>query len=127
MRHLLDTHVLLWYFNDSDELPDSIAEVMEDALVSKFISVASLWEFTIKHSLGKLDFADGVEMFWTMVIANGITVMQISKEHLNVLERLPLLHRDPFDRLLLATTIAEAMTILTSDKNIHQYDVSWAW
>jgi len=63
MRYLLDTHTLLWYFDDSPNLPDSIAAIIENLDIQKFVSIASLWEFTIKHSLGKLRFEGGVTEF----------------------------------------------------------------
>jgi len=127
MRYLLDTHTLLWFFDDSPELPASITETIEDNDVHKYISVASLWEFTIKHSMGKIEFEGGIKAFWYMAIANNITVLQVNESHLSVLEHLPLLHRDPFDRLITASAMAEDMTILTADSNIQQYNVRWVW
>jgi PIN domain nuclease of toxin-antitoxin system len=127
MRYLLDTHTLLWYFDDSAKLPDSVAEIIENADTQKFVSIASMWEFAIKHNLGKLRFEGGISTFWDMISANGVSIFQIGEQHLAGLGRLPFLHRDPFDRLLIATAIAENMTILSADENIHQYDVRWAW
>ena len=127
MRYLLDTHTLLWFYNDSPELPALIAGTIEDYNAKKFISIASFWEFTIKRSLGKLDFEGGIEAFWKMATTNKFTILQINESCLSILEQLPLLHRDPFDRILVATAIAEGMTILTADTNFRQYDVMWAW
>ena len=127
MRYLIDTHTLLWYFDDSPALPDAITETIENANTRKYMSVASLWEFTIKHSLGKLAFEGGIDAFWNMAVANKLNILQVNGSHLSVLEKLPLLHRDPFDRLIVATAIAEAMTVLTADQNIRRYDVMWAW
>ena len=127
MRCLLDTRTLLWYFDDSPDLPASIAEIIENVNVQKYVSVASLWEFTIKRSLGKLDFEGGIETFWKMVVSNKYSILQINKPYLAELEKLPFLHRDPFDRLLIATAITEDMTILTADNSIRQYDVKWTW
>jgi len=127
MRYLLDTHTLLWYFDDSPNLPALVAELIESFNVQKYVSVASLWEFTIKRSLGKLDFEGGVETFWEMIVSNKFNILQITEPYLSELEKLPFLHRDPFDRLLIATAITEDMTILTADNSIHQYDVMWTW
>jgi len=127
VRYLLDTHTLLWYFEDSPKLPDSIAAVIEKIDAHKSISAASLWEFTIKHSLGKLHFEGGIAAFYKMVTANGFTILHISEPYLNRLSLLPFLHRDPFDRLIIATAIVEDMTVLTVDESIQQYDVKWAW
>ena len=127
MKFLLDTHTLLWFFDDSPSLPDSIAAIIENSDAQKFISVASLWEFAIKHSLGKLRFEGGITAFWKMATANGFTILQIREPYLSRLRHLPFLHRDPFDRLMIASAIVEDMTILTADENIQQYDVKWAW
>ena len=127
MRYLLDTHTLIWFFDDSPNLPDSVATIIENVGVQKFVSIASLWEFTIKHNLGKLDFEGGITELWKMIDMNGFTIMQISEPCLSILDNLPFLHRDPFDRLLIAAAIAEDMTILTKDDNIHQYNVKWVW
>lgn len=127
MRYLLDTHALLWFFEDSPRLPDYIATVIEDAEAQKFICAVSLWEFTIKHSLGKLDFDGGVAAFWNMALCNGVTILPIVRPYLDALELLPFLHRDPFDRLIIATAITENMTILTADDDIQQYNVVWYW
>jgi len=127
MKRLLDTHILLWYFDDSDRLPDSIAAEIERTDTQNFVSVASLWEFAIKHSTGKLRFEGGISTFWKMVIANEFGILQINEPYLIKLSTLPFLHRDPFDRLLVATAIVEDMTILTADESIHQYDVKCVW
>jgi PIN domain nuclease of toxin-antitoxin system len=127
MKYLLDTHTLLWYFDDSSKLPDSIATTIEDMDAQKFISIASLWEFTIKYNLGKLRFEGGISTLWKMATANGFSVLHINEPYLIKLGSLPFLHRDPFDRLLIATAAVEDMTILTTDENIRKYDVRWLW
>jgi PIN domain nuclease of toxin-antitoxin system len=127
MRRLLDTHTLLWYFEDSDRLPDSIAAEIESAETHGFVSVASLWEFAIKHSMGKLHFDGGISAFWKMVTANEFGILQINEPYLIKLSGLPFLHRDPFDRLLVATAMVEDMAILTADESIRQYDVKCVW
>jgi len=127
MSRLLDTHTLLWYFDDSDRLPDSIAAEIENADTQKFVSVASLWEFAIKHSTGKLHFDGGISAFWKMTTVNKFRILQINEPYLIKLSSLPFLHRDPFDRLLVATAMVEDMTILTADESIRQYDVKCVW
>ena len=68
MRYLLDTHTFLWYFNDSDKLSETADNIFEDANVRKYVSVASLWEFAIKYSSGKLQFDGGLPLLWEMLI-----------------------------------------------------------
>jgi PIN domain nuclease of toxin-antitoxin system len=123
MKYLLDTHALLWYFADSPELTESAAKIIEDTDVQKFVSVASLWEFTIKHSLNKLHFDGGISALYEMVVANRFSILQISETHLKQLDSLPFIHRDPFDRLIVATALADGLVIVTADENIHKYGV----
>jgi PIN domain nuclease of toxin-antitoxin system len=87
----------------------------------------SLWEFSIKYDKGKLQFDGGVTRLWEMVTKNGFTILPISLPHLAGTNQLPSIHRDPFDRLLIATARAEDMTILTADEQIKRYDVLSLW
>ena len=127
MKYLLDTHTLLWYFEDSPKLPGAVAVIIENTQTPKYISVASMWEFTIKRSLGKLDFDGGVDAFWRMSEENGFFVLPIAKSYLVASANLPFLHRDPFDRLLVATAIVENLTILSADDNIRKYGIKCVW
>jgi PIN domain nuclease of toxin-antitoxin system len=129
MRHLLDTHTILWFFDDSEKLPDQAADIIKGKQPSDGIavSIASLWEFTIKHSLGKLRFDGGVTNLRAMIEANGWDVLPITQSHLKALSGLPYLHRDPFDRLLVAAALSDGLTLVTADENIHAYDVPWVW
>jgi len=127
MRYLFDTHAMLWYFEDSPKLSESVVSIIEDPAIQKCVSVASLWEFSIKYSMNKLKFEGGSTALWEMVLGNGFPVIPIGEPHLNGLIRLPFIHRDPFDRLLVATAKAESLCILTADENIHKYDVQSVW
>jgi PIN domain nuclease of toxin-antitoxin system len=127
MRYLLDTHALLWYLEDSEKLSETAAAVIEDADAQKSVSVASLWEFSIKYSIGKLRFEGGLDALWIMATKDHFTILPVLQPHLSELIDLPFLHRDPFDRLLIAAAIAEDLIILTADESIHQYDILWTW
>jgi len=128
MRYLLDTHTFLWYFWDSKDLSEYASEIIENNTVEKYVSIASLWEFSIKYSMGKLTFDGGLTQLWEMLLQNGFIILPITRSQLETLiAELPLHHRDPFDRLIIATAKAEDMTIVTIDENIHKYDVPWVW
>ena len=127
MRYLLDTHALLWFLEGSPRLPDPVAAIIEGADTQKAVSVASLWEATIKISLGKLQVEGGIEDLWEAIVANGFTILPIQEPYLTKLAQLPFIHRDPFDRLLIATALAEGLTLITSDQDIRKYDMQWAW
>jgi len=130
LRYLLDTHVLLWAANAERHSQISInaGNVLRNTSHELFISKVSLWEISIKFSLGKLpNLQNGTDELFGFATNNGIRFFNIEQRHLKMLESLPFVHRDPFDRLLVATALAEDMTLLTSDENIHRYDVRWDW
>jgi PIN domain nuclease of toxin-antitoxin system len=125
MDYLLDTHAVLWFFNGNNEfLPDSARGIIEAPQHIKYVSMASVWEVGIKISIGKLEFPENTKGFIYQIKRHGFILLPISENYIIETETLPLLHRDPFDRLLVATAIAEQMTLVTADKNIARYDVS---
>ncbi|MCA6598237.1 MAG: type II toxin-antitoxin system VapC family toxin [Pseudanabaena sp. M046S1SP1A06QC] len=127
MKIILDTHTFLWFINDSPELSNSAAELIESD-VDLWISIASLWEISIKVNLNKLDLPDDYEKFIPHQIAiNNIEILPVNLQHLIVLTKLPLHHRDPFDRLLIAQVIAEEVPIISIDKKFDLYEVNRQW
>ena len=127
MRYLLDTHVVIWYYNASSELPQKIRELIHDPETSIYISSVSLWEIAIKTNLGKLDLPFPFDELLDIIKNRDFDILQIEDEYLRGLFALPFIHKDPFDRLLISTAIAENLTIITIDENIQKYDVSWIW
>jgi PIN domain nuclease of toxin-antitoxin system len=125
--YLLDTHAAIWFFNGDDSLSKTANSIIRDLSNDVFISIASAWELAIKIGIGKLNFAGKVAGFVHLAEENEITIMPITPSHLATLEILPMIHRDPFDRLLVATAIYEHMTLITADENIARYDVSHVW
>ena len=127
MRYLLDTHTFLWSCDDSDKLSHTARKIINSMDEQKYISVASIWEFSIKYSTGKLIFEGGLSRLYEIVLQYNLTILPIRKSYLTYLIDLPFIHRDPFDRLLIATAIADCITILTADENIHKYDAPSIW
>jgi PIN domain nuclease of toxin-antitoxin system len=127
MRYLLDTHVFLWYFEDSDKLSEVAANIVEDDTSLKHVSIASLWEFSIKCSMGKLWFDGGLSHLWEIITQNGFVILPIAQPYLTSIIRLPFHHRDPFDRLLVATAKVEGMALVSADSNMELYDVKRVW
>jgi PIN domain nuclease of toxin-antitoxin system len=126
-RYLLDTHAALWFFNGDNTLPETVRRIIEGDSGYVYMSVASAWETAIKIGLGKLGFPGNSAGFVRSAQANGIIILPIETDHLAALERLPWIHRDPFDRLLIAVAQTERMTLLTADENIARYDVPYIW
>ena len=127
-RVLVDTHAFLWFVFDDPRLSNAAAEVLSDQGVRKLISIASLWEITVKVQLGKLGLGMSLEAFLAeLVVGRELDVVPIELEHLLVYGELPLLHRDPFDRLLVAQSKALDVPVLTADPSFAQYGVKVSW
>ena len=120
MSLLLDTHVVLWWLADDPGLPDEIKDRIDHEPDVR-VSAATIWEIAIKQALGKIsapaDLADHVR-------DSGIRELPMSFSHAAAAGRLPLIHRDPFDRMLVAQAQCEALTLVTRDPHCQQYDVA---
>lgn len=122
MMYLLDTHVLLWYFMGSDELGDNAKQIIETKPC--FYSPATLWEIAIKQSRKKLDLQISIPALEEKFLQAGFSKLQITSHQLEKIKTLDEIHKDPFDRLLIAQAQQDSMTILTGDRFIKMYDVS---
>jgi len=127
MKYLLDTHVILWIAENSPLLTEKVKEVILDKNSEKYVSIASVWEVAIKLGTHKLDIGGGLSEFFHMIDDNGFFSLSLEREYLQLIPNLPNHHKDPFDRLLVATAIVENMILITMDKNIHGYDVNCLW
>jgi PIN domain nuclease of toxin-antitoxin system len=128
MKLLLDAHTLLWFIGNDSQLSAVAREHIEDPAHEKFASAASLWEIALKLSLGKLKLPRPFgEVFPQQLELNGFELLPISCAHLDQLAGLPLHHRDPFDRLLIAQSLADGMTIITRDTAFSQYPAKIMW
>jgi len=120
VRLLLDTHVLLWWLADDPALGEHGRELISTPENLIFFSAASVWEIRIKQGIGKLDLpADFAEA----LAGQAFEPLAVNVAHAHAVRELPLLHRDPFDRVLIAQARLERLTILTRDQVIAQYDV----
>ena len=120
MRYLLDTHALLWALGEPTALSPQTRDIIADPTNLIFVSVASLWECAIKASIGKLDLPDD---FFDAINETGYEVLPIQITHLTRYRSLPMHHRDPFDRILVAQAQAEALTLITRDPEIAKYQI----
>jgi len=128
LKLLIDTHAALWLFNEHENLPASVKEHLLNEANELYISIASAWEIAIKHSLGKLlEFNGGVKRFLLAVRDYPIELITVLPQHVEKVEELPYIHRDPFDRIIIATAMCENMSIITSDENIRCYNVKCVW
>jgi PIN domain nuclease of toxin-antitoxin system len=131
MDFILDTHALLWYAEGNKRLSKRARDMIDDASNKRLVSMASLWEIAIKHSIGKLTLTPSYQHVVEGVIAaNRFHVLAIARTHLVRVARLdfpPNGHRDPFDRLLVAQSLAEDVPIVSRDGAFGAYDVEVVW
>ncbi len=124
MRLLIDSHAFLWWGEDSPALGSAARSAIADPVNEALISVAALWELTIKASSGKLTLPADLE---TMAATLGFSVLSINFMHLRRLGLLPRVHRDPFDRMMIAQALAEGIPIITGDRAFAAYGVQTVW
>jgi len=127
MDLLLDTHTLIWFLNGDEKLPDNVRDAIENPNNSKIVSIASIWEISIKISLDKFRFPNGFKRFLEMIDENGFELLPVTFEHAIIVSTLEFIHRDPFDRLLIAQCKNESLTIATKDENIRKYNIETIW
>ena len=128
MNILVDTQAIIWYAENNLALGKNARQAMDDASNTCYVSMASFWEMSIKINLGKLNVKGlSLDEFMQEVEENGFSVLEISKAHIIKNGSLPLHHRDPFDRLIIAQASVEEWYIITSDDAFDAYEVRRIW
>lgn len=121
MNLLLDTHILLWAAGAPERLSPEAVALIESEVNNLHFSAASLWEITIKNDLGRPDFQVDPHLFRRGLIENGYSELPITSQHVLDLSHLPTIHKDPFDRILVAQAEHEGFLLLTTDEKLVQY------
>ena len=122
---LLDTHTFIWYLTDNPRLSAHVKLLIEDENNEKLVSIASIWEMAIKHSIGRLNFSlPFMEFVRQQLTVSNIGLLEINLQHIEVVASLPLHHRDPFDRLIIAQSMAEQIPILSVDAIFDAYAIA---
>ncbi|MBU4317141.1 MAG: type II toxin-antitoxin system VapC family toxin [Proteobacteria bacterium] len=124
MKLLLDTHILLWAAGQPEKLSESTRNLISNSENQIFFSAASIWEIIIKLGLGREDFKVDPHRLRKMLVVNGYTELPVCAEHALKVNSMPRIHKDPFDRILLAQARVEGMVLLTCDKQVSQYQES---
>ena len=127
MKYLLDTHVVLWVAGNSPLLSEKAKAVILDKSSEMYVSIVSAWEVAIKLGTSKLSLKGGLSEFFRMIDDNGFATLAVERDYLLQLQNLPYFHKDPFDRLIIATAAIEGMTMITNDENIQMYNTPWLW
>ena len=117
-KYLLDTHIFLWWMSDAEQLSKEVLDTISDTSNQIYISAASIWEIAIKEALGKLKVDADLN---SAIEANGFIELKISTACANATKKLEPIHRDPFDRILIAQALQGDMTLITVDRFIVKY------
>ncbi len=128
MRLLLDTHAFLWFIEGDPNLSSTARSLIEDEENQRFLSTASLWEMSIKVSIGKLTLTMSfTDLLVQHIYGNAIELLSIQASHLDELTKLPFHHKDSFDRLIIAQAIAEKIAVISQDDLFANYPVTLQW
>jgi len=128
LQLLFDTHALIWWLTDSSRLPEAVRRAIFDPSNEILISAATAWEITTKHRLGKLPGSDPIAADFTAVVARqGFEQLPITVEDAARAGAMPGLHRDPFDRILIAQALARNLVLLSSESLFDRYGVRRLW
>lgn len=124
MRLLLDTHLLLWAAEGSERLSRAARTLLNDSQNVLMFSAVSLWEVAIKQSIGRSDFEADARLLRRGLLDNGYDELVLTSAHAVALDGLPPLHKDPFDRMLVAQAQVEGITLVTSDATLARYPIA---
>jgi len=126
-KYLIDTHVLIWVAENSSNLSVEAKRIILDKTNPIYVSVCSFWEIAIKLGTGKIKIDGGLSEIERLSDENEFILLPIKREHFHLLPNMPFHHKDPFDRLLIASAITEDMTLITDDDNIKKYNSKVLW
>jgi PIN domain nuclease of toxin-antitoxin system len=128
MKYLLDTCTFIWFVSNSPELNITAKNIIEDEYSEIFLSIISIWEMSIKNSIGKLEFTKPFEEFiQSQIELNEIEILELSQEHIFKVNVLPFHHKDPFDRLIISQSIVENLPVISVDLEFGKYPIKLIW
>lgn len=123
--YLIDTHVIIWTLYNPEELPQKVKDILDNEQC--FFSIASLWEMAIKIGLKKININQSIREIADSLFKSGIEMRSITPEDCDIVKEFPAIHKDPFDRIIIAQALESNLTIVTKDGLIPQYDVNTVW
>ena len=125
MRLLLDTHALIWFLIDRKRIPERLMATLIDPAKVVYVSAVAVWEATIKVGIGKLSLP--LDELEATIVKSGFSELPVTSAHALDVRHLPLIHRDPFDRLLVAQARHEGFTLVTRDPTVRRYPIDTLW
>ena len=128
MKYLLDTHAFLWFISEDERLSNHVCDIIRKRDNEIYFSAGSAWEIAIKTGLGRLSIQGELEHFLIdQLSVNQMLALPITLSHAACTRQLPAIHKDPFDRILIAQSILEKMSLITRDRIMKEYDVTVVW
>ncbi|MEM1253827.1 MAG: type II toxin-antitoxin system VapC family toxin [Cyanobacteria bacterium P01_H01_bin.21] len=128
MKLLLDTHTFIWWDSQSSKIPASALDLLKNPEHSLLLSLVSIWEIQIKAHLGKLELQQPLlDIIQRQESQNGVVILPITLAHIIELDQLPWHHKDPFDRLLIAQSRVESVTLVSKDQTFEKYNCQILW
>lgn len=125
--YLLDTHTLLWMQDNHPSLSTNSIEILTNAENNLYVSIVSFWEISIKQSLNKLELSYNLDDLNLACKESRVSILPISINELSILQKLPFIHRDPFDRLIIATAISLNYILISRDAYFDKYEIKVVW
>ncbi len=127
MNLLIDTHALIWFITDNDKLPLKTKQIIENKENNCFVSIATYWEIGIKNSIGRLDLKSDLVTIFQIIEETGFETLPITTNQILRNANLEFHHQDAFDRIIIAQSLTEKMTIITKDSQFENYNVPIIW
>ncbi|WP_373518109.1 type II toxin-antitoxin system VapC family toxin [Pricia sp.] len=127
MKLLLDTHAVIWLITGDERLPKRTKAIIENKDNTSFVSIASLWEMGIKHSLGKLNLKTGLSEIFDLIDESGLNLLSITPSHILTNTTLDFHNKDPFDRLIISQAQCEGFTVDSKDGLFKNYKIKLLW
>ena len=125
MRLLLDTHALVWFLIDRKRIPARLLAILVDPVQVVYVSAIAVWEATVKAGIGKLSLP--LDELEAIIVESGFSELPVTFAHALEVRHLPLIHRDPFDRLLVAQARHDGLTLVTRDPTVRRYPIDTLW
>jgi PIN domain nuclease of toxin-antitoxin system len=126
-QNLLDTHTIIWFIDGSKEISRVARQEIESENAANFVSIASLWEMAIKISLGKLELKTPFNQINIKLAENGFAILPVTFEDTLIVSALPFHHRDPFDRLIIAQSMTNKLSVISKDDLFSYYSIKVIW
>ena len=127
MNLIIDTHAVIWFITGDEQLPPHAKNLIKDPLNTCFVSIASLWEMSIKYSLGKLELKSDLQKIYELIQKSRLTILPITVTHTLLNSTLDFHLRDPFDRIIISQAITEKLTVVSKDIAFKYYDIELLW